>query len=76
MSKKAGILTADEHAAIRLTAELVNLVCGKIIGRGPTRDADVREFVSHIHVIQAMILSQAAGRAYPELYRTLGEVGR
>lgn len=67
-------LTEDEHAAMDLTAQLANLVIGKIIGSGPSREGDVHEFVAQIHGIQATILSQAAGRAHPERYRLLGDV--
>ncbi len=67
-------LTAAELRAMDITVDLVNVMCKEVIGRGPTREADVREFVAHIHVIQQAILSQAAGRAYPRIFRTLGEV--
>lgn len=66
------LLTAAEHKAMDLTVELVNLVCGEVIGDGATRAADRREFGAAVHVIQQMILSQAAARAYPDRYRLLG----
>lgn len=65
--------TPDELEAIALTADLVHIVCIKIIGRGPTRDQDINEFVIKIHGIQQSIMSQAAGRAHPDLLRLLGE---
>lgn len=67
------LLTGDEHHALRLTAELVNLVSQKVIGRGPSRDGDINEFASAMHVVQNMILSQAASRAFPDKYRLMGE---
>jgi len=45
----------------------------RIIGRGPTGEQDLSEFVIHLHAIQNMILAQAAARAYPDTYRLLGE---
>lgn len=68
------LLTPAELRAMDLTVELVNVMCQEVIGRGPTRAHDVREFVAQVHVIQQAILSQAAGRAYPDRFRTLGEV--
>lgn len=68
-------LTDHEHRALDLTAELTNLVTGRIIGGTSVtqpRIGDVGEFVGHIHAIQHMILAQAAARAYPERYRLLG----
>jgi hypothetical protein len=55
-----------------LTAELMRLMAG-ITGNGPTREADLPEAAHRIHGIQHMILAQAAGRAYPDRYRLLGE---
>lgn len=67
-------LTPDEQSAIQLTADLTDLVAQNIIGFGPTRDADLAEFVFYIHGIQHTIMSQAAAREHPELYRQLGAV--
>ncbi len=68
------MLTDAELRAMDLTVELVNVMCQEVIGRGPTRQADVNEFVGHIHVIQQAILAQSAGRAHPDRFRLLGEV--
>lgn len=68
------LLTEPELRALDITVQLVNVVCQEVIGSGPTRDGDVREFVNHVHCIQQAILSQAAGRAYPDRFRTLGQV--
>lgn len=64
-------LTADEHRAMDLTVELVNLL-SEIMGDGRPRAGDLHEVVFHIHGIQRMVLSQAAARAYPDRYRLLG----
>lgn len=68
----AELMTAAEHRAMDLTANLVNLVVRDVIGHGPARHGDVNEFVAAIHVVQRMLLKQAAGRAYPDRYRLLG----
>lgn len=67
------LLSEDEHYAMGLTGELAD-VLGRIVGQGCTREADLAEACSHIHVIQHMVLAQAAARAYPDQYRLLGEV--
>lgn len=71
MSKKK-LLSDDEFEALDLTADLFDLVAHRIIERGPSADADLREFTSHIHAIQHTIMSQAAARAYPKSLRLLG----
>jgi hypothetical protein len=73
MNRTPGFLTSAELAAMDMTVALVNLVCREVIGHGPTRQHDVAEFCAAIHHVQATILSQAAGRAYPDRFRTLGE---
>lgn len=67
-------LTDAELRAMDLTVDLVNVMCREVIGRGLTRDQDVREFVDKVHQIQAVILAQAAARAHPGRFRLLGEV--
>jgi hypothetical protein len=69
----AELLTADEHRAMELTAELVNLMARAVISYGDSRHGDIQELVEHIHGIQNMILAQAAARAYPDRYRLLGK---
>lgn len=66
-------LTAAELRAMDLTAELMNLIASEIIGDGPTRAQDINEAALRIHAIQHMIMSQAAVRAHPDLFRLLGE---
>lgn len=64
-------LTADERRAMKVSADLWNLL-NVIVGNGPSRLNDLRELAAHIHGIQHAIMSQAAARAYPDLYRLLG----
>jgi hypothetical protein len=65
------LLTSAEHRAIDLTEQLEVTLTG-IVGHGAARDEDMRELRAHVHAIQAAVLSQAASRAYPQLYRLLG----
>lgn len=67
------MLTPAELRAMDITVDLVNVMCKEVIGHGPTREHDINEFVAQVHIIQQAILSQAAGRAYPFRFRTLGE---
>lgn len=64
-------LTADEHRFMDLTADLANLLA-RIVGHESSRAGDLNEAVAHIHALQAMVLAQAAARAYPDRYRLLG----
>lgn len=65
-------LTPGEHRVLELTGELWKALC-EVTGNGSTRSADLTEAVAHIHALQHMVLAQAAGRAYPERYRLIGE---
>lgn len=65
-------LTVEEHEALALSGQLAGL-CRRIIGNGPQANNDATELVLHIHGVQHMILRNAAARAYPDLYRLLGE---
>jgi len=65
-------LTVDETTAIQQAADLWGTLC-KVVGTGRTRDHDLGELVAHIHAIQHAVMSQAAARAYPNVYRLLGE---
>jgi hypothetical protein len=69
------LLTTTEQRALEVTAELTNLL-NSIIGDGPTREQDLSEMCLHVHYIQHAIMAQAAARAYPDLYRKLGEPAR
>lgn len=66
------LLSPAEHRAMELTAELWNLLAGEVVAAGTSRTGDMRELCGHIHAVQHAILAQAAGRAYPEMYRLLG----
>lgn len=61
-----------ELKAIGVTTDLIELM-SEIIGDGASREGDWAEFASHIHVIQHLIMSQAAARAYPDYLRLLGQ---
>jgi hypothetical protein len=65
-------LNIAEQYALELTGTLAAGMAD-IIGRGPSSAADFAEATMHIHAIQHMIMSQAAARAHPDLYRLLGE---
>jgi hypothetical protein len=66
------LLTPDELVATKRAAELWGTL-NVIVGDGPSREADLRELMYHIHAIQRAIMAQAACRAYPQLFRLLGE---
>jgi len=64
------LLTPEELLAIDTAGKLATL-CGSII-QGPNRANDLREIIGHVHAIQQAVMSQAAGRAYPDKFRLLG----
>lgn len=66
-------LTPAEHKALKMSADLVGVVAQQVIGSGPCREADINEFAAAVHVVQNMILAQAAARCYPDRYRLMGE---
>lgn len=66
------LLTEDEHRAIALAGELMNLL-RSIVGDGPHALAELAELVPPVHVIQRAVMKQAAARAYPDRYRLLGQ---
>lgn len=65
------LLTEAEHAVIRQAGDLWGAICS-VVADGPTRDADLRELIAHVHAIQHAVMAQAASRAHPDLYRALG----
>ena len=67
-----GLLTDDEHAALELSGKLADALCC-VVGRGRSREEDLRELLAHVHAIQNAVLAQAAARAYPDRYRLIGE---
>ena len=66
------LLTIDEHELVRDLGRCWNRLC-RIIGAEGTRAADLAEMCSHFHALQNAVLAQAAARAYPTVYRLLGE---
>lgn len=66
------ILTDKEKEVIQKAGELWNLIC-KAIPEGPARENDLDELIFHIHGIQRAFMCCAAARAYPELFRPLGQ---
>jgi hypothetical protein len=67
-------LTSHEHQAITDAGKLYTHIANNIIAHGATRDDDLQEIRTAIHVIQHAIMAQAAARAYPTRYRLLGDV--
>lgn len=66
-----GLLTGAEHELIGMLGEVAARF-REITGPGLPREGDLAEIVFHVHALQRAVLAQAAGRAYPENYRTLG----
>ena len=65
----AELLTAEEFHAIELTQQLA-MSLQKIVSRD---SSDWIEALTVLHQIQNMVMSQAAARAYPQLFRLLGK---
>ena len=70
----ASLLTGSEHEAVRQAGLLYSLIAKHVVADGPTRDEDLAELRTAIHVIQRMVLAQAAARACPQEFRLLGWV--
>jgi hypothetical protein len=66
------LLTEAEREAVRQAGQLYTLIAGHVVAGGATRDDDLAELRAAIHVIQRMVLAQAAARAYPAEFRLLG----
>ena len=66
------LLTPAEHAAVRDAGLLYTFIATHVIADGPTREDDLAELRAPIHVIQRMVLAQAAARAFPKEFRLLG----
>ena len=71
MSPKS-LLTEKERAAIQRAGELYQLL-EEIVAVDRNRWHDLAELAAHVHAIQHAVMAQAAARAYPDLYRLLGE---
>jgi hypothetical protein len=72
--ERADLLTDDEREVVRLLGLAYTLIDGRIVAHGSTRDADLAELRSAVHVIQRAMEAQAAARAYPREFRLLGTV--
>lgn len=66
------LLTAQEHDCLSHLARAANLLRKITMADTGTYPHDWEEAAAAIHVLQRMVLSQAAGRAYPQRYRLLG----
>lgn len=70
------LLTADEHAIITALGGVWIEMSTKVVGNGATRRDDLLEVGLHVHALQNFVLSQAAARGYPDLYRLAGRSHR
>jgi hypothetical protein len=68
---RPALLTEHELKVMDLTADLASGLA-RTVGYRSTRQVDMAELMSHVHVLQAAILAQAAARAYPDRFRLLG----
>lgn len=76
MVNRKDLMTEAEHKAMKMTADLFDHTAQNVIGGNESaRSGDLQELALYIHNIQRMIMSQAAGRAFPDQYRLLGEMG-
>lgn len=71
---KTPMLTSKEHRIIEILAELANDFSDIMGNHQGACEVDMREVGMHIHALQEKVMAQAASRAYPNLYRLLGEV--
>ena len=62
----------EKDTAVMLGQVHMNMC--QIVAEGSTRMDDLTESCHHIHILQRMIMSQAAARAYPNHFRLLGSV--
>lgn len=66
------LLTPEERRCLDVSGELAGRLRA-IIGDGPTAHGDWAEAAAAIHVLQRMVMGNAAARAYPTEYRLLGQ---
>jgi hypothetical protein len=69
-----GLLTGEEHALLDQLRDCWNSFVSVVNAGGDPAAAasDLDGIADHIHALQAAVLAQAAGRAYPDRYRKLG----
>lgn len=72
MPESVELLSAAERRCLDLTVELWNTMVRDVIGGERSATGDRSELAGKIHDIQHMIMSQAAARAYPRIFRLLG----
>ena len=65
------LLTDEEHKIVEDLGAMWNRFC-TVVPPGMARENDLQEAMVHIHALQNMVLSQAARRAFPQVYRMLG----
>jgi hypothetical protein len=68
----SGLTRAEDHV-VSLLGQAYRLIEHGVCGHGPTRDADLAEMATAIHVVQYRMVAQGAARARPDLYRLMGE---
>lgn len=66
-------LTDAEHAIASKVGDLAGDFMD-LVGDGPTAPDDFNEILPHLHALQQAVMAQAAARAHPGRYRTLGGV--
>jgi hypothetical protein len=66
------LLTDAEHALLGMLASAMEVYARDVVVGGRTYERDVAEFAVALHVLQNMVLAQAAARAYPRRYRLAG----
>jgi hypothetical protein len=67
------LLTQLERDTVDMLGQVHMNMC-TIVADGPTRMDDLTESCHHVHVLQRMIMGQAAARAYPDHFRLLGSL--
>jgi sugar (pentulose or hexulose) kinase len=72
MSNENPLLTQAEHRLITMLGEAMTVYAQEVVASGSQRTHDVNEFATGVHVLQHAVMSQAAARAYPGLYRLAG----
>jgi hypothetical protein len=65
------MLTDRERATVAKLGEVWGDICA-VVEDGPTRGHDLSELVAHLHALQHAVMSNAAGRAFPDEFRRLG----
>ncbi len=75
LSAPSELLTGAEHEVVELLGQAASSFAVNVVDFNPaTRAADIDEFCSRIHDLQARVMAQAAARAYPDRYRRSGTV--